>query len=91
MGFSGVSDGRKLDFLEELSNGKFYLQSRSIDINKHGIFIHVNRDCHRVSSISSDESGLYVPVDAWKCRSCNHPNPPWAEFCFTCGESRDRK
>ncbi|GEM_PF-4483955 len=76
----------------KLVEGKYYPHPELIHIDSSGIYVNVGERQHKVDGLFSDDLGVYVvkaPVNEWRC-SKQHPNPPWAEYCLSCGLGRGK-
>lgn len=77
---------------EEPTLEKFYLSPGSLYMNDEGLFIDIEGRLCPVTSVKSDERGVYVGLwdFKWNCIACKKPNFNWFSFCAWCGKPREK-
>lgn len=71
---------------------KNYIDMRDICLAEKAIYVHFNDEWIQVSSLNSDDQGIYVdnvwPLVPFSCQNCCAWNESWRVYCKICGLRR---
>ena len=74
-------------------SNKYYLAPGSLFMHEQRLFVDIAGELYPVSSVKTDEQGVYVDdwEVKWNCKECGKPNFIWFSFCAWCGKPKEKK